>query len=95
MGQDNSSAHIRVRRYSGSARINHWIVAISFVLLMLSGLSLFYPTFYPLSVLFGGLQTARSSSVPMSSPMLGSFRPSSCCRCRLRGVLNRPSVAAR
>src|SRR5690606_4008011 len=59
MGQDNSSAHIRVRRYSGSARINHWIVAICFVLLMLSGLSLFHPSFYPLSALFGGLQIAR------------------------------------
>jgi len=59
MGQDKTSAHIRVRRYSGSARINHWIVAISFVLLMLSGLSLFHPTLFPLSALFGGLQNAR------------------------------------
>ena len=47
-------AHIRVRRYSGSARINHWIVAISFVLLLLSGLSLFHPSLYGLTALFGG-----------------------------------------
>jgi len=59
MSQSNTSARVRVRRYSGSARVNHWIVAISFVLLMLSGLSLFHPTFYPLSALFGGLQVAR------------------------------------
>ncbi len=59
MGPKTSSARLRVRRYSGSARINHWIVAISFVLLLLSGLSLFHPTFYPLSALFGGLQIAR------------------------------------
>jgi formate dehydrogenase subunit gamma len=51
--------HIRVRRYSGSARINHWIVAVSFVLLLLSGLSLFVPSLYPLSALFGGGETVR------------------------------------
>ena len=38
--QSKDGAHIRVHRYSGSARINHWIVAISFVLLMISGLAL-------------------------------------------------------
>jgi len=54
-----SAARVRVRRYSGSARINHWIVAISFVLLLLSGLSLFHPFFYPLTGLFGGGSTTR------------------------------------
>ncbi len=52
--------HIRVRRYSGSARINHWIVAISFVLLLLSGLSLFHPSLYAIgATLFGSGQTVR------------------------------------
>ena len=52
--------HIRVRRYSGSARINHWVVAISFVLLLLSGLSLFHPSLYPIGeTLFGSGQTLR------------------------------------
>jgi len=51
--------HIRVRRYSGSARNNHWIVAISFVLLLLSGLSLFHPSLFWLSELFGGGATVR------------------------------------
>jgi formate dehydrogenase subunit gamma len=51
--------HIRVRRYSGSARVNHWIVAITFVALLLSGLSLFHPSLYPLSQLFGGGETVR------------------------------------
>lgn len=59
MSQTKTSGRVRVRRYSGSARVNHWIVAISFVLLMLSGLSLFHPTFFPLSALFGGLQVVR------------------------------------
>lgn len=60
MSQENKDgAHIRVRRYSGSARINHWIVAVSFVLLLLSGLSLFHPSLYWLSALFGGGATVR------------------------------------
>ena len=56
---DKGEAHIRVPRYSGSARINHWIVAVSFVLLLLSGLSLFHPSLYWLSTLFGGGATVR------------------------------------
>jgi formate dehydrogenase subunit gamma len=52
-------ARVRVRRYSGSARINHWIVAITFVLLLLSGLSLFHPSLYWLTALFGGGATVR------------------------------------
>lgn len=51
--------HIRVHRYSGSARINHWIVAITFVALALSGLSLFHPSLFWLTGLFGGGQTTR------------------------------------
>ena len=51
--------HMQVSRYSGSARINHWIVAISFVLLMISGLALFHPSLYGLTALFGGGPTAR------------------------------------
>lgn len=57
--QSGSGAPIRVRRYSGSARVNHWIVAISFVLLMLTGAGLFHPSLYPVTELFGGGATAR------------------------------------
>ena len=42
----STGAHIRVRRYSGLARLNHWVVALCFVGLLLSGLSLFHPTFW-------------------------------------------------
>lgn len=59
MSSKQDGAHIRVRRYSGLARINHWIVAITFVCLMLSGLALFYPSFYSLTALFGGGPTTR------------------------------------
>jgi formate dehydrogenase subunit gamma len=44
----------QVERYSASDRINHWIVAISFILAALSGLSMFHPALFWLSELFGG-----------------------------------------
>lgn len=45
---------VTVDRYTVGARINHWITATSLVLLALSGLSLFHPSLYFLSELFGG-----------------------------------------
>ncbi|WP_374307573.1 formate dehydrogenase subunit gamma [Methylocella sp.] len=47
-------------RNSTSERINHWITAGCFVLLVLSGLSMFHPIFYWLAALFGGGQWARA-----------------------------------
>lgn len=41
-------------RYTAAERINHWAVAIGFLLLALSGLAFFHPMFYPLAQLFGG-----------------------------------------
>ena len=41
-------------RYRAPTRINHLIVAISFVLLALSGLALFHPAMFWLTALFGG-----------------------------------------
>ncbi|WP_341667938.1 formate dehydrogenase subunit gamma [Alcaligenes sp. SDU_A2] len=41
-------------RYTTSQRINHWVIAISFVLLALSGLALFHPSLFWLTNLFGG-----------------------------------------
>ena len=46
-------------RYSAAERINHWIVAVCFVLLALSGLALFYPAFFWLTGVFGTPQLAR------------------------------------
>ena len=55
-----SATGVRVRRYSGSARLNHWIVAICFVLLLLSGMSLFHPSLYSIgATLFVDGQTMR------------------------------------
>jgi formate dehydrogenase subunit gamma len=49
-----------VVRYATATRINHWITAICFVLLTLSGLSMFHPIFFFLSSLFGGGQWTRA-----------------------------------
>jgi formate dehydrogenase subunit gamma len=43
-----------LERYTSSERANHWAVGISFILLALSGLALFHPAFYPLSIVLGG-----------------------------------------
>jgi len=44
----------KLLRFTPSERANHWLTAITFVLVALSGLSFFYPTFFFLSQLFGG-----------------------------------------
>ena len=52
MGTERRSDEIV--RYAPATRINHWLVAISFVLVTLSGLALFHPAMFWLSNLFGG-----------------------------------------
>src|SRR4029077_16551885 len=47
-------------RNTTAARINHWITAACFVLLTLSGLSMFHPLLSFLSLLFGSGQWARA-----------------------------------
>ncbi|TDN62443.1 formate dehydrogenase subunit gamma [Paraburkholderia sp. BL10I2N1] len=46
-------------RYTPNERTNHWITAITFVLLALSGLALFHPSLFWLTALFGGGQWTR------------------------------------
>ncbi|WP_413436554.1 formate dehydrogenase subunit gamma [Sulfuriferula sp. GW1] len=43
-----------IERYPPSDRFNHWFVAITFILVALSGLALFHPAFFFLSHLLGG-----------------------------------------
>lgn len=47
--QDN-----RIERHSAPERVNHWLVAILFILTALGGLALFHPYFFWLSNLLGG-----------------------------------------
>lgn len=48
-----------VRRYTAGARLNHWVTAISLILLALSGMALFHPSLYFLTGLFGGGEFTR------------------------------------
>ncbi|HEU5284269.1 MAG TPA: formate dehydrogenase subunit gamma [Burkholderiales bacterium] len=48
-----------IERYAAEDRINHWVVAITFILLALSGLALFHPAMFWLTNLFGGGQWTR------------------------------------
>jgi formate dehydrogenase subunit gamma len=52
--------HGTIIRYTTATRINHWITAACFVLLTLSGLSMFHPMLFFLSELFGGGQWTRA-----------------------------------
>ena len=58
----------RIVRYDAAVRITHWIVAISFVLLALSGLALFHPAMFWLTNLFGGGPWTR-----ILHPFIGCF----------------------
>lgn len=46
-------------RYTPTQRANHWITALTFLLLAASGLAFFHPAFFPLVNLFGSPQWAR------------------------------------
>ena len=48
-----------IRRYDANERLNHWAVAILFILLAASGLAFFHPSFWFLSALLGGGTWAR------------------------------------
>lgn len=41
-------------RYGDRTRMNHWAVALLFLCASLSGLAVFHPALFPLSLLFGG-----------------------------------------
>src|ERR1700692_842396 len=58
----------RLERYSAATRINHWIIAISFVMLALSGLALFHPALFWLTNLLGGGPWTR-----ILHPFIGCF----------------------
>ncbi|MEJ4046634.1 formate dehydrogenase cytochrome b556 subunit [Erwinia sp. SLM-02] len=49
----------RIQRYSAPERINHWLVAICFILAAVSGLGFFFPSFNGLMQIMGTPQLAR------------------------------------
>lgn len=48
-----------LQRYRDGERMNHWFIAVCFVLAGLSGLAFFHPSFFFFSHLFGGGQWTR------------------------------------
>jgi formate dehydrogenase subunit gamma len=59
MKPDEHATPRLVVRYSANERSNHWLTAITFVMLALSGLALFHPSMFWLTALFGGGQWTR------------------------------------
>lgn len=51
---------LSVPRYTGFQRVNHWLTALLFTLLALSGLAIFSPYLFFLTGLFGGGQSTRA-----------------------------------
>jgi len=62
-----------IPRYNPFQRVNHWITAILFVLLTLSGLAMFYPWLFPLSALFGGGGATRATHPWLGLGLVVSF----------------------
>ncbi len=62
-----------VARYSARERINHWLNAITFIMLALSGLALFHPAFFFLTNLFGGGPWTRILHPFIGVVMFGAF----------------------
>jgi formate dehydrogenase subunit gamma len=49
----------RILRHDNAERVIHWLIAIAFLFLFFSGLALFSPFFFWLSLIFGGGQFMR------------------------------------
>jgi formate dehydrogenase subunit gamma len=63
----------QIVRYTPNERTNHWVTAICFVLLAISGLALFHPSMFWLSELLGGGQWTRILHPFIGLVMFGSF----------------------
>ena len=57
-----------IRRYSAAERFNHWLTAVTFLMLAFSGLALFHPSMFWFSQLFGGPVWTR-----ILHPFIGVF----------------------
>jgi len=69
----NAKYDRRIIRYTVGERIGHWTVAISFVLVALSGLALFHPALFWLTELFGGGPWTRILHPFIGLVMVGAF----------------------
>lgn len=62
-----------IQRYTANERSNHWLTAITFVMLALSGLALFHPALFWLTALFGGGPWTRILHPFIGLVMFASF----------------------
>lgn len=62
-----------VDRYPGRVRVNHWVTAISLILLAISGAALFHPSLFFLSSFFGGGSNTRALHPWIGVVLLASF----------------------
>ncbi len=62
-----------ISRYTAAQRVNHWITAGCLILLALSGLSLFHPSLFFLTALFGGGPYTRAIHPWFGAALLISF----------------------
>jgi formate dehydrogenase subunit gamma len=69
----DKDGHPVIERYTANERSNHWITAICFILLALSGLAMFHPATAWLALLFGGGQWTRILHPFFGLVMFASF----------------------
>ena len=62
-----------VSRYSFGRRLNHWITAITMLLLVFSGLAMFHPSLFFLTAIFGGGQNTRALHPWFGVVLVASF----------------------
>jgi formate dehydrogenase subunit gamma len=60
-------------RHTARERLNHWLVALCFVLAVFSGFAFFHPAFFPLSQLFGGGPWSRILHPFLGAVLILSF----------------------
>ncbi len=73
MAVRREEARTTVDRYNGRVRVNHWITAISLILLAISGAALFHPSLFFLSSFFGSGSNTRMIHPWIGVVLLGSF----------------------
>jgi formate dehydrogenase subunit gamma len=66
-------ARTTVDRYPGRVRVNHWLTAISLILLTISGAALFHPSLFFMSSFFGGGSNTRWLHPWLGIVLLASF----------------------
>ena len=73
MAVRREEARTTVDRYPGRVRVNHWLTAISLILLTISGAALFHPSLFFMSSFFGGGSNTRWLHPWLGIVLLASF----------------------